>query len=147
MALAESQVAEKKYADAITTLTALSNAMGKSPVGAKADARLSELKDMPEARQAMKAVEASAKAASEYSTAAKLKDDGKNDEAYSHFKQIVKQFPDTDSAKLASAEVSQYEKDPAFVKRANESAAGGKAKGMISLAQSYVQGGSQGQGD
>ena len=39
--------------------------------------------------------------------------------------------------------MAKYEQDPAFVKRANETAAAGKAKGMLNLAKSYRTAGGQ----
>ncbi len=89
----------------------------------------------------MKAAEANVKAQAELTIAEQHRADGKDDQAYARYKQIVKQFPGTESAKVAAGHVATYEKDPAFIKRANESTAGAKAKGMISLAQSYVRAG------
>lgn len=141
MELAEKLIGEKKYLEAAMALATLGQAMGQSSQGLKAMQRLSELKSMPEAREAMKAADAEAKAEEELMVASDLQRAGKDDQAYARYKQIVKQFPGTESAKVAAEQIATYEKDPAFVKRANESNAGTKAKGMISLAQSYVRAG------
>jgi len=73
----------------------------------------------------------------ELAIAQKLQSDGKHELAYARFKQVAKSFPDTPAANIAGDAVAKYEQDPAFVKRANETAAGGKAKGTLNLAQSY----------
>jgi TolA-binding protein len=133
----EPMIQQKQFVAATTRLREVIAALGATPSAAKAKKRLSEVSAMPEAQAQIAAAQKDAKASEELAIAQKLQAEGKNELAFARFQQIVKQFPSTDAAKTAAQAVKMYESDPAFVRRANESAASGKAKGMLALAQSY----------
>jgi thiol-disulfide isomerase/thioredoxin len=137
------------YTEAVSRLKDISSGLSGLSVSAKAKKKLAEVLAKPEAKAALaesaKAAEAAdhnAKANDALAAAVKLKDAKKDDLAYAHFKQVAKDFADTDAATTAAAEVKTYEKqDPDIMKRANESAASGKAKAALSVAQSYRRAG------
>ena len=54
---------------------------------------------------------------------------------------MATEYPDTDAGAKAAEAVKVYEKDTAFVKRVNESAASTKATSALKLAQSYATAG------
>jgi len=130
-------IQQKQYAAAATKLKTLATALGDSDAATRAKKKLSELTAMPEAQQQMMAADKAAKADAELAIAQKLQQDGKDELAYARYRQIVKQFPQTEAATAAQQAVATYEKDPAFVQHATEATAGGKAKGALALAQSY----------
>jgi thiol-disulfide isomerase/thioredoxin len=141
LAEVETQVQQKDYVAATKRLRELIAILGASDAGTKAKQRLSQISAMPDAQAAIAAADKSAKADTELAVAQQLATDKKDEQAYARYKGIVKQFPGTDAAKSAADAIKTYEQDPAFVKRANEAAAGGKAKGMLGLAQSYKSAG------
>jgi thiol-disulfide isomerase/thioredoxin/tetratricopeptide (TPR) repeat protein len=130
-------IEQKQYAQAAEKLRALAAALGSSDAATTAKQKLAQLNAMPEAQAQIAAAEKSAKANDELAVAQKLQAEKKDEAAYARFKQITKQFPNTAVATTAQQAVAAYEQDAAFVRRANESAAGGKARGMLGLAQSY----------
>ncbi|HWE96064.1 MAG TPA: TlpA disulfide reductase family protein [Tepidisphaeraceae bacterium] len=137
------------YTEAVSRLKDISSGLSGLSVSVKAKKKLAEVLAKPEAKAALaesaKAAEAAdrnAKADEALAAAVKLKDAKKDDLAYAHFKQVAKDFADTDAATTAAGEVKAYEKrDPDIMKRANESAASGKAKAALSVAQSYRRAG------
>jgi thiol-disulfide isomerase/thioredoxin len=133
----EPMIQQKQFVAATTKLREVVAALGATPSAAKAKKRLSEVSAMPEAQAQIAAAQKDAKASEELAIAQKLQAEGKNELAFTRYQQIVKQFPSTDAGKTAAQAVKMYESDPAFVRRANESTAAGKAKGMLALAQSY----------
>ena len=139
LAEAETLLKEKKYADGIAKVQEVAAAMAASPSGAKAVAKLEELKKNPEVAAALAALEEAKKADAELAAAQALQAEKKDEQAYAKFKAITKQYAKSPAAATAAEAVAVYEKDPAFVKRANETAAGGKAKGMLSLAQTFAR--------
>ena len=130
-------IQQKQYAEAFTKLKTLSSALGQTDAAQQAKKKLGELAAMPEAQAALIAADKAAKADAELAVAQKLQQDGKDEQAYGRYKQLVRQFPGTDAAKAAQQAVQTYEQDPAFVKRATEATAGGRARGVLALAQSY----------
>ena len=138
---AEQLIGKKQFADAAAKLSDVAKGLPGTPAGAKAKAKLDELSKMPEVKAELAKAEGVAKAAEELAVAQQLKSDGKDEQAYVKFKAVARAAPDSDAGKSAAAAAAEYEKDPAFVKRANEANAGGKAKGMIGLAQSYKRSG------
>jgi hypothetical protein len=70
-----------------------------------------------------------------------MKTDKRHEQAYLKFKTIAKAYADTPAGADAQAAVADYEKDAAFVRKANDSVASGKAKGMLGLAIGYVRAG------
>jgi thiol-disulfide isomerase/thioredoxin len=136
---ADALLKEKKYADGIAKVQEVAAAMTTSPSGAKAAAKLEELKKNPEVGAALAAMEDAKKADAELAAAQALQAEKKDEQAYAKFKAITKQYAKSPAAATAAEAVAVYEKDPAFVKRANETAAGGKAKGMLSLAQTFAR--------
>ncbi len=135
---ADALLAEKKYADGIEKVQAVAAAMTDSPAGAKAAAKLEELKKDPAVKAELAALENASKADADLAAAQQLQAEKKDEQAYAKFKAITKQYAKAPAATIAADAVATYEKDPAFVKRANETAAGGKARGLIGLAQSFA---------
>jgi thiol-disulfide isomerase/thioredoxin len=143
LAEVDAVVEKGDYAEAAARLKEL-EAMTALPASGTARGKLAALMARPEVKAKLEAQEKARKlaernkAAADTLAAAKtLRTAKKHDEAYGRFKQVAKDFADTPSAAEASAAVAAYEKDPAFVKRVNEAAAGTKAKGALALAQSY----------
>ena len=67
-----------------------------------------------------------------------LQSQKKDAQAYERFEEVVKEFPDTDAARTASDSIKAYEHDkPELVKKVSDSAAAGKAKAALSMADSY----------
>jgi hypothetical protein len=108
------------HADAAAKLNDVAKGLPGTPAGAKAKAKLDELSKMPEVKAELAKVEGAAKASEELSVAQQLKTDGKDEQAYVKFKAITPAYPDTDAAQTAQAAVAEYEKDPAFAKRASD---------------------------
>ena len=135
------QLALGKYVQAVPRLRELVVALAGLPAGNDAKKLLNEVTAKPEAKSAIALAEKSAKADDALETAEKLKAAKKHELAYARFKEIVKLFAGTDAAAKAQAQVIEYEKDPAFVKRATESAAATKAQSALRLADSYKKSG------
>jgi thiol-disulfide isomerase/thioredoxin len=135
---ADALLKERRYAEGIAKLQEVATAMTSGPSGAKAAAKLEELKKDPAVGAALAALEDAKKADAELAAAQALQAEKKDEQAYAKFKLITKQYAKSPAAATAAQAAAVYEKDPAFVKRANESAAGGKAKGMLSLAQTFA---------
>jgi thiol-disulfide isomerase/thioredoxin len=129
------------YVQAVAKLKELSSALEGSATGKKANARLAELSGKPEVKTALAKAERARQADAALDAAQKLKDGKKDADAYAHFKSVAKDYPDTDAGTKAAAAVQEYEKDPTFVKRANEAAAATKAASAMKVAQSYVTAG------
>jgi thiol-disulfide isomerase/thioredoxin len=129
------------YVQAVSKLKELSSALEGSATGKKANARLAELSGKPEVKAALAKAERARQADAALDSAQKLKAGKKDAEAYAHFKSVAKDYPDTDAGTKAAAAVQEYEKDPSFVKRANEAAAARKAASAMKVAQSYVTAG------
>jgi TolA-binding protein len=134
---ADGLIEQKQFADAATKLNDVAKGLPGTPAGLKAKAKLDEVSKMPEVKVELAKAAAAAKAGEELAAAQQLQADGNNEQAYVKFKSIARNYADTEAAQVAQAAVAEYEKDPAFAKRANETVAGGKAKGMLGLAQSY----------
>ncbi|HEV2295445.1 MAG TPA: redoxin domain-containing protein [Tepidisphaeraceae bacterium] len=135
---AEAMLKEKDYAQGLAKVQAVASAMTNSPAGKKATAKLEALRKDPAVKAELAALEEAKKADSELTAAQQLQAEKKDEQAYVKFKAITRQYPKSPAASTAAEAVATYEKDPAFVKRANEAAAGGKAKGMLGLAQSFA---------
>jgi outer membrane protein assembly factor BamD (BamD/ComL family) len=133
----EPMVQKAQYAEAITKLKELSVALEGLPVGVKAKKRLNELQAKPEVKAQLSKAERTKAAADALAAAQKLKAEKKDDQAYLRFKTIAKDFADTPSGAVAAAMVTEYEKNPAFVKSVTDNANSAKAKSTLKLAQSY----------
>jgi thiol-disulfide isomerase/thioredoxin len=145
LADAEGLIKEKNYTDGLGVVQTVSAAMAGTPTGKKAADKLDELKKDPAVKAELQALADAKAAEADLAVAQQLQSDKKDEQAYVKFKAITKQYAKSPAAATAAEAVATYEKDPAFVKRANESAAGGKAKGMIGLAQSYASAGKKDQ--
>jgi thiol-disulfide isomerase/thioredoxin len=132
-------IQDKKYVDAAGKLNDLTRALGSLPAGATAKKRLAELLANPEAKAQFEAAQKAKTAEEELAIAKRLQSEGKDEQAYLKFKSIAAAFASTPSGAEAKAAVATYEKNPALVKKANESAAAGKAKGMIGMAENYAK--------
>jgi thiol-disulfide isomerase/thioredoxin len=130
-------IASGNYVEAAAKLRELTDSLAGTRLAAKAGQKLADLKRDPKAKAALELAEKSSRAQEALDAAQKLQTDKKEEAAYVAFKALVKTYPGTDQAKTASDAVAQYEKDPAFVKRANEKEFGAKANSMLSMAQNY----------
>jgi thiol-disulfide isomerase/thioredoxin len=130
-------VSQGKYAEAINRLKDLNKSLYGTPAGNAARKKLNELMQKPEARQQAEAADKASRAEEALVAAQQLQKDKKDDQAYFRFKSIAKDFPGTDAATTASAQVKRYESDPAFVKRVIEKEAAVRAKAALSMARSY----------
>ncbi|MDB5174683.1 MAG: thioredoxin [Phycisphaerales bacterium] len=137
------------YLEAVSRLKDISNGLPGLSVSTKAKKKLSELMAKPETKAAIAEADKTAQEAERntraneaLTIAQKLKADKKDDAAYARFTQIAKEYEGTEAGTTAAAQVKAYEqKDPGFVKRANETAASGKAKAALSVAQAYARAG------
>jgi thiol-disulfide isomerase/thioredoxin len=137
LAEVDPMISSGQYVDAADRLKKISDSLAGTPLGAQAGQKLADLKKNPDAKAALDQADKSKHAADALAAAQKLQADKKDEAAYVAFKSIVKTYPGTDEAKTAAGVVANYEKDPAFVKRANEKEFGAKAKSMLSMADSY----------
>ncbi len=131
----------KKYAEATARLESISTAMGTSESGVAARKQLADLAKLPEAKSQIESARRIAHAAAALDAARKLQDAKKPEAAYIAFKAIAHDFPETPAAAEAKTAITEFERDPAFVKKASDDAAGGKAKGALSLARMYASAG------
>ena len=137
----ETLLQQKQFKEAATRLKDLSVGLAGSPSGAKARQRLDALTANPEARAQLDAADREQRSTEALAAAEKLRADNKHEQAYVKFKTITKDFPNTPAAQSAVAAITAYEKDPTLVQRANNAAAEGKAKGMLSMARNYATAG------
>jgi thiol-disulfide isomerase/thioredoxin len=141
LAEVDPMIADGQYGKASTRLSEIMKALQGTPTGQKARAKFDEIMAKPEAKAAIEAEKRNTAAAGELEAADKLKASKKNAEAYAKYKSIAKTYAGTPSGDTAAAAVAEYDKDTAFIKSVNESTAGTKAKGMLSMAASYAQAG------
>lgn len=134
---AEALLAEKSYGPGVEMLKSLAGAMTKTPIAERAQKRIDEVMASPEAKAQAEAAAIEGRAGELLKVGQAFQAQKKDEQAYAAFKSLVKQYPTSASAKTASEAVASYEKDPAFVTRANDAATGGRAKSMLSLAQNY----------
>jgi hypothetical protein len=134
-------IQDKKYVDAAGKLQDLTKALGSLPSGAAAKKKLSELMANPEAKAQFEAAQKAKAAEDELAIAKRFKADGKSEQAYLKFKTVAASFAGTPAGDQAKAEVAEYEKDPAFVAKVNDSAASAKAKAAMGLAAGYEKAG------
>lgn len=137
---ADALASEQKYTDAAAKLEEVSH-LAPLPVAAKANEKLRKLMADPQARKALEAAEASTHADAALASARKLQSEKQDEKAYTAYKAIVANYPDTDSAKAAAQEVARYEKDAKFIKTVTSNAASAKAKSLLSMAQNYENAG------
>src|SRR5688572_18737182 len=134
-------IQEKKFVEAGTKLDELAKGLGNTPAGVSARKKLTEMMAIPGAKAQFEAAQKSRLAGEELAVARRLADEGKNEQAYVRYKQVMANFAGTPAADEARAAVEQFEKDPAFTKRARDAAAEGKAKGMLGMAENYKRAG------
>jgi lipopolysaccharide biosynthesis regulator YciM len=130
-------VEKKDFGAAAERLGELSRGLSGLPVGAQATARLVALKKNPEAAAQIAAQQKAAHGAEALAAARQLQADKKDEQAYLRFKEVAQAFGDTPSGVQAAQAVAEYEKDPAFVKRARGKATEGKARAALSMADNY----------
>jgi thiol-disulfide isomerase/thioredoxin len=143
LADADSLIQQKKFADAATRLRDLSKLNGLPAAKTAAD-RLASLVNNPEAKSQLAAAEQVerdkerlARADEALAVAKKSQQEGKHEQAYAQFKSLTSLYAGTAPAASAAEHVAKYEKDPVFVKRANEKAAETKARSALSMAANY----------
>ncbi len=134
-------IEQKQYTQAIPKLKEIAGSLGTLPSAVKARQKLAELMKIPDAKAQMDAAEKADRAEQALAVAQKLKDAGKNELAYARFKDVAAAFAGTPAAATAGEEVKNYEKDPAFIKKANGSADESKAKSILNMATSYKNAG------
>jgi TolA-binding protein len=137
LAQAQAQIDQEKYTEAVVRLKELSSALNGLPAGTKATAMLNSLMSKPQARAAIAAAERNAKAVEALQVAQKLQAQKKDELAYVRFNDVVRIYPGTDAATEAQVQVSQYEKDTAFVKRVKEKEVASKATAALHMGNSY----------
>jgi thiol-disulfide isomerase/thioredoxin len=147
LAEADALAEQKKFADAASRLRDLSK-LTALPASKKAADRLATLVNNPEARAQLAAAEQAerdkervARADEALAAAKKVQREGKHEQAYTQFKSVTRLFANTPAADAAAEHVAKYEKDPVFVRRANEKAAESKARSALSMAANYKSAG------
>jgi thiol-disulfide isomerase/thioredoxin len=138
---AEALLADKSFGPGVEMLKTLASAMAKTPIAERAQKRIDEVMASPEAKAQAEAAALESRASELLKVGQAFQAQKKDEQAYAAFKSLVKQYPKSEAAKTASEAVAMYEKDPAFVTRANDAATGGRAKSMLSLAQNYKSAG------
>ena len=141
LADAEASISAKDYAKAAGTLRDLSKSLSGTELAKKAQAKLDALLKDPAARAAIDAQKRNDAAAAALAKAQELQAAKKPEMAYTAFKSVAKTYPGTPAATDAAAAIADFEKDPAFVKRASDTAASGPAKSALNLAASYAAAG------
>ena len=141
--LAEVQplIARKDYPAALGRLRDIAGSMKGTPTGDQARQTLDELSTKPEVKAQLAALDRAEKANVELAAAKKLQAAKQHEQAYGRLKVVATQFAGTPAATEAAAEAAKYEKDTAFIKRMNDSAASAKAKSALGLAQAYAKSG------
>jgi len=137
----EPLIQKSQYVEATARLRELSTGLDGTPTAAKAKKRLGELLAKPEVKAALAKAERTKQADAALAVAQQLKDQHKDEQAYSRFKGVATDFADIPAGATAAAVAKEYEKDPNFVKRATESAASTKASSALRVAQSYATAG------
>ena len=130
-------IAGKKYPAAAERVRALLSTMAGLPTASLARQRLAEMVSHPDVQVELKKKEREKQADAALAEARKLRDDGKAEEAYAHFKAVAGEFNGTPAAAAAAEAVKTYEADPAFIRRAKDRAAAPKAKAALNLAENY----------
>ncbi|HZL37138.1 MAG TPA: redoxin family protein [Tepidisphaeraceae bacterium] len=137
------------YLQAVSRLQDLSQGMPGLPVSAKARKKLTELMAKPEVKSALAAAKKSehdaemkTRSQEALAVAQKLQDQKRDEQAYTHFKQVAADYAGTEAATTAAGQVKIYEQqNPELVKKARESAASVKARAALSMADSYKRSG------
>jgi thiol-disulfide isomerase/thioredoxin len=132
-------IQNKQYVEAANKLSDLTKGLASLPAGATAKKKLSELMSNPEFKAQFEAAQKAKAADEELAIAKRLQSDGKDEQAYLRFKGILTKFAGTPAADEAKTAVANYEKNPALVQKANDTAAAGKAKGMLGMAENYAK--------
>ncbi|HET6249907.1 MAG TPA: redoxin family protein [Tepidisphaeraceae bacterium] len=148
----EPLVTAGNYPEAISKLRDLSEGLAGSPAGAKAKKELADLMTKPEAKAALakadkeaRQKDTEAKAAEALAEATKLQSASQDAQAYAAFKSVAATYAGTPSGETAAAQVKAYDaKDPTLASKAGEAAAAGKARGLLSLAETYERQGDVG---
>jgi thiol-disulfide isomerase/thioredoxin len=135
----EPLIQNKQYVEAAGKLNDLTRALGSLPEGATAKKRLAQLLSDPEAKAQFEAAQKNKAAEDELAIARRLQGEKKDEQAYLKFKAIAKSFAGTPAGEQAKAELATYEKNPALVEKANNSAAAGKAKAIMGMAENYAR--------
>lgn len=141
LAEADALVEQKQYAQAIAKYREIMAGLPTLPVAATARQKLSDLTKNPAIKAQIDAAERNDRAAEALAAANKMKDAGKNEQAYIMFKALARDYANTPAGATAAQQVAQYEKDPAFSSKATDDAAGSKAKSMLGIAESYAASG------
>jgi thiol-disulfide isomerase/thioredoxin len=130
-------IAKGDYVKAINRLKDLSKALAGTPAGATARKKLNELLAKPEVRDQAEAADKASRSEEALELAQGLAKQKKDDQAYFKFKAITRDFPNTEAAATAAAQVKRYESDKEFVKRVIEKESATRAKAALSMARSY----------
>jgi TolA-binding protein len=133
-------IGEQKYAAAASKLRPIANAPPDVPVAAKARQLLLELLNKPAAREQIEQDQKNERAQQALVAAKKLQADGKDELAYTKFKTIVTDFPDTPTAAVAQEEIKTYEANTKFMQALARSKLS-QARSALSLADSYRRSG------
>jgi hypothetical protein len=141
LAEVQKQIDGGNYQEAASRLKELSDGLNGMPAAKTAKKMLGELMAKPAARAAIAQAEKEAKANESLAVAVKLQSEKKDEQAYPRFKDLARDYAGTDAAAKAEEQVKKYEADTAFIQRATEHAAAGKASSAFRLAESYKRAG------
>jgi thiol-disulfide isomerase/thioredoxin len=131
-------IENKQYVEASTKLSDLVRALGNLPAGQAARKKLAEVMSNPATKAQMEAAQRNAAAEDEFALAKRLQEEKKDEQAYLKFRSVATTFANTPAGDSAKQEVANYDaKTPEVGKRAIDSIAAGKAKGMMGMAQNY----------
>jgi len=137
LAEVETMVTAKEYAKAAARLKTLATAFTGTAHEETARKRLVEVLNIPEAKAAVEQAQREAVADAALSIARKSRDGSDHQAAYSQFKSIIEDFPNTPAASAAAEAMKSYEQDEAFMRKLKDNTVGSKAKSVMSLADSY----------
>lgn len=138
---AEGLLKAGRNTEATAQLSELLTTMAGLPTASLARQRLTELCARPEVQEQLKLRETELRGQGALSEARRLRDEGREDAAYSAFKQVANDFAGTSAGRAALDAVKAHESDPAFVQRSRDRDASPKARAAMSLAENYIAAG------
>jgi tetratricopeptide (TPR) repeat protein len=130
-------LAVKDYAAASDRLGELLSVMSGLPTASLARQRLAERCARPEIQEQFKHKDRAARGEVALVEARRLRDDGKEDEAYAKFQSVAADYSGTPAGVAAADSVKAFEADPKFIRRMKDRAAETKARPALNLAENY----------
>jgi thiol-disulfide isomerase/thioredoxin/TolA-binding protein len=130
-------LASKQYSDAVAKLKDLQTKLAGTTQVPLIRKRINEILANPQAKAAVDQAQKESAAATALAAAKKLRDAGDDPSAYTHFKGVTQDYPQTTAAQQAADAVQAYEKDAKFMQKMKTDAIAAKARAALNLADNY----------